>query len=112
MASRKPGSGAAVGLVTLSEQSPILDVQTRTYGEFAGDMTIEMDPPRHTEMRALVSRSFTPRRVAEMEQPTRELARELLATAGPSFDAIEDFAGQLPMAVISTVSRGRLRSGR
>ena len=46
-------------------------------------MLIEMDPPRHTEMRALVSRSFTPRRVAEMEAPTRELARELLADAGP-----------------------------
>ena len=62
-----------------------------------------MDPPRHTEMRALVSRSFTPRRVAEMETPTRELARDLIAGAGPSFDAIEDFAGKLPMAVISTM---------
>lgn len=66
-------------------------------------MLIEMDPPRHTEMRALVSRSFTPRRVAEMETPTRELARDLIAGAGPSFDAIEDFAGKLPMAVISTM---------
>lgn len=41
-----PGDGAAVGLVTLSQDSPILDVQTRTYGEYAGDMTIAMDPPR------------------------------------------------------------------
>jgi 3-oxoacyl-[acyl-carrier-protein] synthase III len=41
-----PGDGAAVGLVTVSEQSPILDVQCRTYGEFAGDMTIAVDPPR------------------------------------------------------------------
>ena len=41
-----PGDGAAVGLVTLSEDSPILHVETRTYGEFAGDMTIAMDPPR------------------------------------------------------------------
>lgn len=41
-----PGDGAAVGLVTLSERSPILDVQCRTYGEFAGDMTIAVDPPR------------------------------------------------------------------
>lgn len=66
-------------------------------------MLIEMDPPRHTEMRALVSRSFTPRRVAEMEGPTRDLARELLTAAGPDFDAIGDFAGRLPMAVISTM---------
>jgi 3-oxoacyl-[acyl-carrier-protein] synthase-3 len=41
-----PGDGAAVGLVTLSDESPILDVECRTYGEYAGDMTIAVDPPR------------------------------------------------------------------
>jgi 3-oxoacyl-[acyl-carrier-protein] synthase III len=41
-----PGDGAAVGLVTLSERSPILDVECRTYGEYAGDMTLAVDPPR------------------------------------------------------------------
>ncbi|MGH3676736.1 MAG: 3-oxoacyl-ACP synthase III family protein [Mycobacterium sp.] len=41
-----PGDGAAVGLVTLSDESPILDIECRTYGEFAGDMTVVMDPPR------------------------------------------------------------------
>jgi cytochrome P450 len=66
-------------------------------------MLIEMDPPRHTELRALVSRSFTPKRVAEMEGPTRAKAVDLLDAAGPSFDAIQDFAALLPMAVISTM---------
>jgi 3-oxoacyl-[acyl-carrier-protein] synthase III len=41
-----PGDGAAVGLVTLSSQSPILDIECRTYGEYAGDMTLAIDPPR------------------------------------------------------------------
>ncbi len=41
-----PGDGAAVGLVALSDKSPILDIECRTYGEFAGDMTIAVDPPR------------------------------------------------------------------
>jgi 3-oxoacyl-[acyl-carrier-protein] synthase-3 len=41
-----PGDGAAVALVTLSDNSPILDIECRTYGEYAGDMTIAMDPPR------------------------------------------------------------------
>ena len=41
-----PGDGAAVGLVTLSDESPILDVECRTYGQYAGDMTINVDPPR------------------------------------------------------------------
>jgi 3-oxoacyl-[acyl-carrier-protein] synthase-3 len=33
-------------LVALSEQSPILDIECRTYGEYAGDMTYAVDPPR------------------------------------------------------------------
>jgi 3-oxoacyl-[acyl-carrier-protein] synthase-3 len=41
-----PGDGAAVGLITLSDQSPILDIECRTYGEYAGDMTLAIDPPR------------------------------------------------------------------
>jgi 3-oxoacyl-[acyl-carrier-protein] synthase-3 len=41
-----PGDGAAVGLLAVSDQSPILDIECRTYGEYAGDMTIAVDPPR------------------------------------------------------------------
>lgn len=41
-----PGDGAAVGLVARSDESPILDIECRTYGEFAGDMTISVDPAR------------------------------------------------------------------
>ena len=41
-----PGDGAAVGLVALSDKSPILDIECRTYGEFAGDMAISMEPAR------------------------------------------------------------------
>ncbi len=41
-----PGDGAAVGLLTVSDESPILDIECRYYGEFAGDMTLATDPPR------------------------------------------------------------------
>jgi 3-oxoacyl-[acyl-carrier-protein] synthase III len=41
-----PGDGAAVALVELSDQSPILDVECRTYGEYAGDMALVFDQPR------------------------------------------------------------------
>ena len=64
---------------------------------------LAMDPPQHTRMRALVSRGFTPRRVNEMEPRIREIAREHLdsiAGAGRC-DFVEDFAGKLPMDVIS-----------
>jgi 3-oxoacyl-[acyl-carrier-protein] synthase-3 len=41
-----PGDGAAVGLVAVSDQSPILGIECRTYGEYNGDMMLEFDPPR------------------------------------------------------------------
>lgn len=41
-----PGDGAAVGLVELSDRSPILDTECRFFGQNAIDMTLETDPPR------------------------------------------------------------------
>lgn len=41
-----PGDGAAVAVVAASDRAPILDVECRTHGEYAGDMTVESDPPR------------------------------------------------------------------
>ena len=63
---------------------------------------IYMDPPRHTELRALVSRAFTPKRMADLEPRIRELARELIdrfAGTG-SCDLVADFAAPLPSTVI------------
>jgi cytochrome P450 len=62
-----------------------------------------MDPPRHTRMRALVSRGFTPRRVSELEPRIRAIAREHLDACRRrgGCDFIADFAGRLPMDVIS-----------
>lgn len=64
---------------------------------------LAMDPPRHTRMRALVSRAFTPRRVAALEDEVRALAVGHLETALQQgrFDFVADFAGLLPMDVIS-----------
>jgi cytochrome P450 len=64
---------------------------------------LAMDPPMHGRMRGLVSRGFTPRRVAELEPRIRELARGYLddALAKGTFDFIGDLAGRLPMDVIS-----------
>ena len=64
---------------------------------------LAMDPPRHTRMRSIVGKSFTPRRVAAMEEGIRRLATSHLEAAlqAGSFDFIADFAGRLPMDVIS-----------
>ena len=64
---------------------------------------LALDPPRHTRMRALVSKGFTARRVRELEHQIRALARRHLgaAVAQGDFDFVADFAGLLPMDVIS-----------
>src|SRR5437764_5937428 len=40
------------------------------------DWLIFTDPPRHGKLRALVSKAFTPRSVADLEPRVRELSRE------------------------------------
>jgi len=64
---------------------------------------LAMDPPRHDQMRALVSRGFTPRRVTDLEPRIRELSTEHLdrLIAAGRADIIQDFAGKLPMDVVS-----------
>jgi len=64
---------------------------------------LAMDPPRHDRLRALVSKGFTPRRVAELEPRVRAIAAAHLdACVGcPRWDAIDAFAARLPMDVIS-----------
>jgi cytochrome P450 len=64
---------------------------------------LAMDPPDQTRLRALVSRGFTPRRVRDLEPQIRGIAASYLDAAleRGSVDFIDDFAGKLPMDVIS-----------
>jgi cytochrome P450 len=64
---------------------------------------LAMDPPSHTRLRSLVGKSFTPRRVAELEPRIRQLTIAHLESAFErgSFDFVADFAGKVPMDVIS-----------
>jgi cytochrome P450 len=60
------------------------------------------DPPTHTIHRKLLSRMFTPRRVAELEAGIRDLCAELmdpLVGAG-GFDWISDFGKDVPTATV------------
>ena len=43
-----------------------------------GEWFLFFDPPRHTKLRALLSKAFTPRVVADLEPRIRGLARQLL----------------------------------
>jgi cytochrome P450 len=94
--------------------------------KYGPDWLIFADPPRHTKLRALISKAFTPRSIASLEPRIRDLARELLddaiagsaassgtrldraiaressdAMQGREFDLATEFAIPLPMMVIA-----------
>ena len=64
---------------------------------------LALDPPKHTRMRSLVGKGFTPTKVNAMEERIREITLQHLEPAleRGTFDFIEDFAGKVPMDVIS-----------
>jgi cytochrome P450 len=65
---------------------------------------VMMDRPRHTTFRRLISRGFTPRKVAGLEPMLRAFVRRRLAAlaeAGEG-DFVEVLAGPLPTLVVAT----------
>jgi cytochrome P450 len=69
------------------------------------DMMIFHDPPRHEQLRRLIGRAFTPRRVSELESQIRTMSAEWLdplVEAGGG-EVVADLAGKLPSAVISAL---------
>ncbi len=73
--------------------------------DVSGPLIIFMDPPRQTRLRNLVSKAFTPRRIAELEPRIREIA---VGTLDPLVgkgrcDIVKEFTAKLPMDVISTL---------
>ncbi len=68
-------------------------------------MMIAMDPPEHSLNRGLVSKAFTPRRIAALEPRIREIVTGHLdrLVGRRRFDAVADFSARFPMDVISTL---------
>lgn len=80
-----------------------LDPISRTPEAYRTMSFLAMDDPAHLRQRTLVSKGFTPRRIRELETRVVELTRRHLDAAlqNDSFDYITEFAGKLPMDVIS-----------
>ncbi len=69
------------------------------------EIMIFMDPPDHTRLRRLVSKAFTPRRIAVLEEDVRALCAELLDphVEGSGFDYVQDFGARVPATVIAAL---------
>lgn len=80
-----------------------LDPISRTPEAYRTMSFLAMDDPDHLRLRTLVSKGFTPRRIRELEPRVHQLTCTHLDTAlaHESFDYITEFAGRLPMDVIS-----------
>lgn len=74
-------------------------------GSPLGQSLIATDPPRHRELRSMVDKAFTPRRVEQLAPRIQEIAHRLLdKVAGQArFDFVEAFAAPLPVMVIAEI---------
>ncbi|MDQ1468291.1 MAG: methyl-branched lipid omega-hydroxylase, partial [Actinomycetota bacterium] len=69
--------------------------------EWLGSM-INMDAPKHTKLRLIVNRGFTPRHVAKIEESVRVQAREIVDRVAPlgECDFVAEIAAKLPLQII------------
>jgi cytochrome P450 len=104
---------------TLSNKFGVsLDPISRTLDAHKVMSFLALDDPAHLRLRTLVSKGFTPRRIRELEPRVTEIAVQHLETAlqSDTFDYVDEFAGKLPMDVISELmgvpepDRARIRA--
>jgi cytochrome P450 len=64
---------------------------------------ISQDPPRHTQLRGLVSKAFTPKAIADLEGRIREVTNQLLdqVIERGNMELAEDLTIPLPVVVIA-----------
>jgi cholest-4-en-3-one 26-monooxygenase len=94
--SRDPGhASSALGGITLHDASDEdLELQRQ--------MMLMMDPPKHTKLRKLVNKGFTPRMIGQLEEHIRDVTKSIVdgvAKRGEC-DFVVDVAAELPLQVI------------
>ncbi|BBY64654.1 cytochrome P450 [Mycolicibacterium helvum] len=79
------------------------DDMTKDQVEITKALLINHDAPEHTRLRKLVSRLFTPRAVAKLEEKLADAARDIVAAAAAkdTGDFVDDIAMQLPLLAIA-----------
>jgi cytochrome P450 len=92
-------------LPPLSRRVLLKVMDPEAFGPMDPPSLLAVDPPDHARYRRLVSREFTARSVAALEPRIVEVAESLLdrvtADGSDTFDLVDAFASQLPVAVIA-----------
>jgi len=101
-----PGTFSSAAIQTLLQGIVGIGPNTGALADhrvLASPMMIAVDPPAHSRLRRVVSRGFTPRRIAELEPRIRELARKFLEPVVPAgrMDLMRDLAVPFPITVIA-----------
>ena len=122
--------GPGFWAVTRYDEVVEVSRDSATYSSFAGgtmvadatpeqlfvvrQMMLNMDPPQHTKLRALINKGFTPRMVAQLHERIGELARAIVDRVAQrgECDFVIDVAGELPSYVIAELMGIPLDDGR
>jgi cholest-4-en-3-one 26-monooxygenase len=91
-----PHASSELGGITLHDMSAEdLELQRQ--------MMLMMDPPKHTKLRLLVNKGFTPRMIGRLEDHIRDTTRKIVGeVAGRGeCDFVVDVAAELPLQVIA-----------
>lgn len=92
--SRDPDTFHSAPTITITDMVPEV-------AEWLGSM-INMDAPKHTKLRLIVNRGFTPRQVARIEESVRAQAKEIVDRVAPmgQCDFVSEIAAALPLQII------------
>jgi cholest-4-en-3-one 26-monooxygenase len=88
-------ASSALGGITLHDASAEdLELQRQ--------MMLMMDPPKHTKLRLLVNKGFTPRMIGRLDEHIREITKSIVdeVAARGECDFVMEVAAQLPLRVI------------
>jgi cytochrome P450 len=83
----------------------IRDPATHTALTYVRRMMLNLDPPEHSRLRGLLTKAFTPRAIARLEQKIERWAHELVAAVADrgECDFAKDVAADLPLLTLAEV---------
>ena len=80
---------------------PPPDPAQQHFDAFNGNHMFDSEGGKHTRLRSLVGKAFSPRRVETLQPRIEAILDERLSALGGAFDLVADYAEPLPVTVIA-----------